>query len=334
MKKVIALVLVAMMVIGAMTGCAKKAEPAKTGLAVISSIEKSKSASAEGDGVGQVDSLVVAVLVDGDGKILDCQIDQAQTKINFSVEGKITSDVTAAYKSKQELKDEYGMKGNSSIGKEWYEQADAFAKYVVGKTVADVKGIAVNEEGAPSDADLAASVTVGVDNFIAAVEKAVNGAQDAGAKVGDELGLGVATDIAKSKDVSADGDGLAQAYSYYTATTFDKDGKITSCLIDASQGNINFDATGTVTTDLTVAPQSKQELKEGYGMKKASGIGKEWYEQANSFAAYVIGKTVDDVKGIALAEGKPSDADLAASVTVHVNSFQTVIEKAKANSAK
>jgi hypothetical protein len=39
-------------------------------------------------------------------------------------------------------------------------------------------------------------------------------------------------------------------------------------------------------------------LGDGYGMRSASKIGKEWNEQANAFAAYVIGKTVDEVKAL------------------------------------
>jgi hypothetical protein len=306
---------------------------AKTGLAVSTSLAKSADAG-EKDGLAQIDSVIVAVLVGADGKILDCKLDAAQTKVNFSKEGKLLTDVATAYKSKQELGTEYGMTKASAIGKEWNEQADAFAAYVVGKTVEEVKGIAVNEEGVATDADLAASVTVHITDFVATLEKAVANAQELGAVAGDQLGLGVSTDIAKSKDASAEGDGLAQAYSYYIASTFGADGKVTSCVIDASQGNVNFSTAGVVTTDLTVAPQTKQELKEGYGMKKASAIGKEWYEQANAFAAYVLGKTVDEVKGIALTEGKPADADLAASVTVHVNAFVADIEKASLSAAK
>ncbi len=336
MKKILALLLISTMIIGLATGCGKSAstskngEAAKTGLAVISSLESSKDASAEGDGVAQTDSLIVAVLVGKDGKILDCQIDAAQTQITFSAEGKLTTDIATIFKSKQEKGTEYGMKGNSGIGKEWNEQADAFADYVVGKTVDEVKGIAVSE-GVPTDADLAASVTIHVSDFIAGVEKAVAGAQELGATSGDKIGIGVTTDMSKSKDASAEGDGLAQAYSNYTVLTVNGDGKITSCIIDGSQGNVNFSTAGAITSDLTAAPQTKQELKDGYGMKGNSGIGKEWFEQANAFAEYVTGKTVDEVKGIALTEGVPSDADLAASVTVHVTAFITNIEKAVAN---
>ena len=329
MKKALALLISLVLVVSLFTGCSGKDAAAKTGLGIVSSIAKSANVG-EKDGLAEVDSTVAAVLVDKDGKILKCVLDVAQTKINFSAEGKVLTDLATEYRSKQELKEDYGMKGSSGIGKEWYEQANAFADYVTGKTLAEVKGIALTE-GAPSDADLSSKVTVHISEMIAAIEKAVNNAQDLGAKASDKLGLGISTTIDKSKDVAEGADGLAQAYSYYSALTTNKDGKITSCAIDASQGKVNFDATGVVTTDLTVAPKSKQELKEDYGMKAKSGIGKEWYEQANSFAKYVTGKTLADVKGIALTDGAPSGADLSASVTVSVGDMIAVVEKAVGN---
>lgn len=304
---------------------------AKTGLAVLTSLAKSKNAEADKDGQAEVNSTVVAVLVGQDGKILKCSIDVAQTKIAFTKEGKLATDVNGTFKSKQELMEEYGMKKASSIGKEWYEQANALEAYVIGKTLDEVKAITVSETGVPTVADLTASVTVKINDYVAAIEKAVTTAQDLGAKETDKLGLGVVTNIAKSKDATADAAGLAQAYSYYTATTTDADGKITSSIIDASQGNVNFDATGVITTDLTVAVQSKQELGDAYGMRKASAIGKEWNEQATAFATYVVGKTVADVKGIAMTDGVPSVADLTSSVTVHATDFVTIIDKAVAN---
>ncbi len=362
MKKIIALLLSLTLVMSMLVACGKKeatdkkADPtaaptsapaaedkkdntandtaapaaAKTGLAVVTSLTSSKNATEDADGTAQIDSTVAAVLVGQDGKILKCSIDVAQTKVKFSKDGKLLTDLATAFQSKQELKEAYGMKKASGIGKEWNEQADAFEAYVIGKTIDQVKGIALGEDGKATEADLTSSVTVHINEFIEAVEKAVAGAQDLGAKEGDKLGLAIVTNIAKSKDATAEAAGLAQAYSYYTATTVAADGKISSCIIDASQGNVNFDATGVITTDLTVAPQTKQELKEAYNMKKASGIGKEWYEQANAFAAYVTGKTVAEVDGIAMTDGVPSVADLTSSVTVHATDFVTAIDKAVA----
>lgn len=303
------------------------ADAVKTGLAVISSVAKSADAG-EKDGNAQVDSVAVAVTVDKDGKIVKCAIDTAQTKINFSKEGKLLSDLKAEYKSKQELGYDYGMKKASKIGKDWFEEANAFAAYVVGKTVAEVKGIAVNEEGVTTDAELLTSVTIHITDYVAAIEKAVNNAKDLGAKTDDKLGLAIVTSIAKSTD-AGEKEGLAQAYSNYSATTFDAAGKITSCVIDASQSNVNFTKAGKITTDLKAPLQTKVELGEGYGMKKASKIGKEWFEQSDAFSKYVVGKSVDEVKGIAInEEGVPTGADLTSSVTVHISDFTSMIEKA------
>lgn len=349
MKKLLSLVLALIMAATLMAGCGTAApntsaspstaptatpstspttdETVKTGMAVISSIAKSTDAG-EKDGLAQVDSVVVAVTVGKDGKIVKCVIDAVQTKINFSKEGKLLTDLKTEVKTKQELGTEYGMKKASKLGKEWNEEATAFADYVVGKTIDQVKGIAVNAEGVPTDAELTSSVTIHITDFVQALEKAVNTAQDQGAKASDKLGLGVTTSIAKSTD-AGEKDGLAQAYSTYTATTFGADGKITSSVIDASQTNVNFTTAGKLTTDLAAELKSKNELGEAYGMKKASKIGKEWNEEAAAFAQYVVGKTVDEVKGIAInAEGVPTGTDLTGSVTIHITDFTAIIEKA------
>ncbi len=317
------------------TGNETKTEEAlKTGYAVITSTAKSAEPG-EKDGVAQIDSTVVAVTVDKDGKIVECIIDAVQTKINFSKEGKVLTDLATVVPSKNELGADYGMVKFGGAKKEWNEQATAFAQYAVGKTVEELKGIAVNEKGAPTDADLAASVTIGVKGFVDAIEKAVTNAADMGAKVGDKLGLGIVTTIAKSADFkAAQGetpakDGQGQAYSYYTIVTSNADGKITSAIVDATQGTVKFDATGKITSDIAAEVKTKNELGDAYGMKKASSIQKEWNEQAKAFADYVVGKTVEEVKGIAVNEkGAPTGADLTASVTVGVTDMITAIEKA------
>ena len=346
-KRIFVLLLALCMIIALLPACApvqnegdnqnppvNAGEGAKVGFAVITNAEKSKAATAGEPGLAQTDSTQVAVLTDNDGRIIKCIIDSVQSKINFSGTGEITTDLTARVKSKLELGEEYGLKKASGIGKEWNEQAAALADYVQGKTLDEVRGIAVNDQGAPTGEDLKSSVTVSIGGFIEAIEKAVNNAKATGAGADDKLGLGIVTSIAKSKNAAAGEDGLAQTYSNYAVVTFDKDNKITSCLIDASQININFNATGGLVTDLNAVFKTKQELGEEYGMKKASGIGKEWSEQANAFAEYVIGKTVDEVKGIAVnEEGRATGAELTGSVTISIADAIETIEKAF-NSAK
>ncbi|NLA86955.1 MAG: hypothetical protein GX847_06650 [Clostridiales bacterium] len=304
-------------------------EAVKTGLAVINSIAKSADAG-EKDGLAQADSLIVALTVGADGKIVSCVIDAAQSKVSFNAKGELITPLDAEFKTKNELGAEYGMGKASDIGMEWNAHAAAFAAYVTGKTLNEVKGIAVNEEGVPTEADLTASVTVHVTDFIAGIEKAAAGAQELGASKGDVLNIATSTNIANSKNAAGDTEGLAQVYSTYAALTRDGGGKITSCIFDASQSNVSFDATGKITTDLTVAPQTKNELSDAYGMRKASDIGKEWNEQAAAFAAYITGKTAAEAAGIAVSEGYAGDADLKASVTIHITDFLAVIAKAAA----
>lgn len=301
----------------------------KTGLAMIPTVDSSTDAGDE-EGLAQANISIAAVTVDADGKVLACVIDAAQVKINFGKDGKLVTALDTEFPTKQELGEGYGMKAASSVGKEWNEQADAFAAFCVGKTSDEITGMEVTEDGLAADADLAASCTLHPGNFQYIVAKAIANATEGGAQATDKLGLGVVTNIAKSKD-AGDEDGLAQAYTTVTAVTTDADGKITSAVIDAVQANVNFDATGKITTDLTAEIQTKNELGEGYGMKGASSIGKEWNEQAAAYAAYAVGKTVEEVNNTAVEEGVPSDADLKASVTVHITDFNTVITKAVEN---
>ena len=99
--------------------------------------------------------------------------------------------------------------------------------------------------------------------------------------------------------------------------------------IDSLQAKVNFDAAGAVTSDVAAGFQTKNQLGENYGMVAWGGAIAEWNEQAASFAAYVTGKTADEVAGIAVDEGtKPTEADLVSSVTIAVGGFQALIAKA------
>lgn len=341
-KNIISIFLAAILIVSLLAGCVEgPAEvvesPApeettavsgavKTGLSISVDLSGSTSATAEEAGNAKSSITMVAVTVDEAGVIDDCVIDVLQGSVNFDTDGKITTPADTVFVGKNELGDNYGMKKASSIGKEWYEQAAAMAEYAKGKTVAEIKGIAMDETTKPTDADLASSVTISVGGFIAGIEAAVNNAQELGSQKGDELKLVSTANMAKSKD-AAEGEGTAQTYATVAAVTM-KDGVITGCLIDAVQANVTFDAKGVITGDLAAEVSTKNQLGDSYGMKKASSIGKEWHEQAAAFSAYVTGKTAAEVAGIAITDGKVADADLAASVTIGIGDFISLIEKA------
>ena len=327
MKKIISLILSIALVMTTLTACGGS-KGVKTGFAVVSSAGSSKDATADADGLAQVDSTAVAVLVDDKGVIQNIVIDVVQTKFNFSATGEFTTDLAKTFDSKKERGDAYDMKKASPIGKEWDEQAEALEKYVTGKTLEEVKGIAVNG-GYPADEDLTASVTINIGSMLTAIEKAVNNAKDLGASADDKLGLGIVAGAgSRTANASEEGDGNLQATTTYGAVSFDKNGKITSSVIDSSQSDVSFSTEGIITSDLNKEYQTKLELGDEYNMKGTSPIGKEWFEQSEGFSDYIKGKTVSEVSGISLQGGYPTDEDLTASVTINITDFLTVVEEA------
>lgn len=299
----------------------------KTGLYVATKIADSTSATAEANGTAKYDVTVIAVTVDDAGIIHQCIIDNVPASVTFDASGVITSDLTAQILSKNELGDNYGMRKASSIGKEWNEQAAAIAAYAVGKEASQLSAIAVSESG-EVDADLASGATMYVGGFLSGIEAAAANAQFLGAEVGDELRMAVVPTVKKSTSADAENAGTAQLDVDITALTLRGD-IITSCYIDAVQAKVSFDAAGTITTDVSATVPTKNELGAGYNMVKFGGAIAEWNEQAASFAAYVTGKTVADVNGIAVDETtKPTEADLVSSVTISIGGFQALIAKA------
>ena len=131
----------------------------KLNLAIVSSASYSnKDASEDGDGLAQIDSTVVATVVDAEGKVVVAKTDCTQGKMTFDAKGAVTADTTAAIKTKLELGDDYnmakfGQKHDGSEGQplEWYAQAAEFDKALVGKTAADFAALAGEDTYATGD---------------------------------------------------------------------------------------------------------------------------------------------------------------------------------------
>ncbi len=316
MRKILSLMLCLMMIISCIPAIAEEAAPVKTGLSFITTLDSSK------DGQSQANLALTAVTVDDNGVITNCVIDYVQAKIKFDETGKITTDMATKFQSKNELGDGYGMRKASSISAEWNEQAAAFAAYCVGKTIEELKNMPLDESGKP--VDIIASCTLAANEFMAGVEDAVANAVHMGAKKGDVLKLVQYSDMAKSKDATAEADGQTQVYAHVGAFTLNGD-VITSAYIDAVQANVKFNAQGKITSDITAAVQSKNVIKEGYGMKAISPIGKEWYEQAAGFCAFITGKTLNEAIAIA---ANPAETDVVASCTIGTEAFLQLIVKA------
>ena len=301
----------------------------KTGMFIMTGISDSKSAAEDAEGEAKYDVTVVAVLVDDEGIIHDCVIDGINTSVKFDSTGAITTDLTVAPQTKNELGANYGMVAYGGAVAEWDAQAAAVAAACVGKHYGDLQGLVVSESGyAPEGTDLATSATIYIGGYVKAIELAAATAQHLGAQTGDTLKLAVINGIDSSAAATAEKEGTAQLDVNAAAVTMNGD-VITSCYIDAVQAKVNFDINGAVTTDVSTTPSTKNQLGEQYGMVAWGGAIAEWNVQAASFASYVTGKTAAEVAGIAVDESThPTDADLVTSVTIAIGGFQALIAKA------
>ena len=138
-------------------------------------------------------------------------------------------------------------------------------------------------------------------------------------------GLGSYTSV-KVTAATAEKAGSVAADTYMCALTLDDEGKIVGVSFDVVQAKGAFDAAGAVSGEAAIEPQTKGELKEGYGMKAISPIGKEYYEQMDALEAWCIGKTLEEV-----IAGSADDADLKAGCTVYIGTEMAALQKAVAN---
>ena len=153
MKKILSAIIAAALILS-LTACAFAA----TGLG-------SYTTGKVADGKVSVDTYMCAVTLDENGKITGVDFDVVQASAAAD------ADATFEPQSKRELGDNYGMKGISPIGKEYYEQMDALEAWCIGKTVEEVV------TGSADDADLKAGCTVGIANHLIVLQEAAANAK-------------------------------------------------------------------------------------------------------------------------------------------------------------
>ncbi len=150
----------------------------------------------------------------------------------------------------------------------------------------------------------------------------------------DTLGLGMVTSVGSRAD-AGEKNGSAQVNTTVCTLLLDAEGKIKAVQFDVQQTKIQFTAEGKL-ADVPEAPLTKIEKGDAYGMRGASGIGKEWFEQIHVFEAYCVGKTVAEVLAIETYERDanhpkvPAAEDMKSSVTISVGDYLAALEKAAA----
>lgn len=274
------------------------------GMGVTTAYGDVTSADGETNGAGEVVATVAAVLLDAEGKIVKCDIDTA----DFSVEYTSAGAAVAAeeFVTKYDLGANYGMAAYGTDlngdGKvlEWNEQVDAFETAVAGKTIDEVKAMVVDGYG--NDEIATAGCTIGVSDFVLALEKAVANAAESTATADAELSLGVVAS-AEGTDATEDSNGSIEVDTTFVAAAM-ADGKVVAMVTDVLQAEFTFDALGAATTDTTAQLPTKLEKGDNYGMAAygadLNGDGKvlEWYAQADAFNAACVGLTADEIAAL------------------------------------
>ena len=316
----------------------------KFGMGVVTSLESSKT------GTAQVDATVAVVVTDAEGKIVACRIDVAQNKTAIA---NGVAEIKSEFKTKMELGDAYGMAGkvdndDNGVMKEWYEQVHAFEAHVVGMTgeeVAAMETVEAKGHQITTDADLlAAGCSMQITDFMAAVAKACADEQGFTFKTAKEFTVGVAATSFDdgSANATAEADGTVKMYTDFAGTVV-AEGKILAAINDAIQPTVGFNAAGEITAKTYKG--TKRELKEGYNMSTyganmdPNGDGKvlEWYLQSEAFSKHVVGMTGAEVAAMETKANSinyqmtTDEALLAAGCTIQITAIKAVVAKAAAN---
>ena len=334
MKKILTTLCAVAMLAGCTAGGSKKSstntstkeETAATVMVGTGSVTNVASKVNEGfDKEVKFDTTFASVVLEGN-VIKYVYFDVAQDKVTFDSAGHVTSD-NATSMSKKDLGDKYGMKDKSSIKKEWFEQVEALEKWAVGKTVEEVLNMPTTQKDekhtVTADKDLMTGCTISVTGFQQALDKAVKNAVEV--KNVASVGSAILTEVS-GKDASAEKSGEAKASSTYGVVALDKDGKVVFTQTDVAQNAVKFTTTGALDGEAKAVP-TKAEKKDEYSMKKASSIGKEWFEQNQAYDEWTVGKTakeIADMKVTTNEGGKTvtADKDLMTGCTMGVDSLQ------------
>lgn len=301
MKKVLLVLTVGLLVLAGCGAKNSKEEIVEKTYSIGTVIQNFYTAEEDDKGVTKFEANVTytTVALEGD-KIAYVVIDTAQN--NIDVENGVAKPFEAKG-TKKELLEDYGMSAVPGSKGEWYEQITAFQKYAVGKTVEELKA------GDPAS-DLSSSVSINLNGFVEAVEKAAavavevdNVARIANASV---------TGSQEQEDPSN-----IEIVTSVAAVATNLNGEVLYSFIDETQAKAKI-VDGKVVID-EGSLVTKGDKKEAYGMS-AFGMT-EWYKQIEAMKDWTMGKNQNQINSNA-------DADLASSVSIYKGSLLSAFDKA------
>ncbi len=329
MKKILSILLALLMLFSlvSLAGCGNSALKFGVGTYAYSEPELN---SLEGDNGSAKNVInVAAVLLDGNGKIVDCAIDCIDYSLGFTAKGEYTAANEIV--SKYEKGDAYGMKAYGGAKKEWFEQIDALIEVAKGKSLEEVKAL-VAKDYKGNEEVVNAGCTIYVADYIKALEKAIENAKESEAKKGNTLKIGMVATQTGGKNATAEADGENGVDTSFTVAVLDGNKVVTACS-DALQAKISFNLKGEDTTkhgEIT----TKRAAGDNYGMAKygqdlnGDGAVKEWYAQADAFDAALVGKDAAAVAKLVTDKGYGDDSLQKAGCTIAISDMVKAAQKA------
>lgn len=287
--------------------------PLKTGIAATATISHSQNATYDFPGSACTDITLAAVAVDNQGVIRQCALDGISAVIPFDKTGALQLKEGTAFPSKNELGRAYGMHKASPQGREWNEQAAAYARWAVGRTPDQL-----------TQGDVTTSVTVDTDGFLQAIQEAARRAVKQEAHEGDTLALVSSARMTPSRSVSdaSPKNGAACCCASAAALTF-RQGVVTSCRFDAVETAIPITPQGTIGTDLSLPAEQEDSCTVRRQTDNDS-----WVQQAAAVSALTVGKSPEQALSEFPTPVIAPDGSLPTSASAAANDFLLLLRKA------
>ena len=270
------------------------------------------------DGFGKVSkskvtNIALAIVFDDAGKIVAARFDSVEASLKVT-EGELTT--SDRFTTKVEKGEEYtGMNAGS-----WEQQADAFEKFLVGKTAAEVAALAFVAEG--GEAGLVAGCTMksSMPVFQELVAKAAAYENKVAFKTAEAVTLGLAIDAKLSGSVE---DG-AKVVADFAAVAIAGD-KVVASMLDSAEGTYTFEYNEEndaydVTASYSGSKNDKGTAYDAYSPMPSGS----WYVQAQNFANTTVGKTVAELEGV-------STDKIEGSCSIYVGGYKATIIRAAEN---
>ena len=326
MKKIIALALAAVMALS-MVACGGEKAPVKykTGMGIVVSPSLT-DATAEKAGKVQMNTTMVVATFDAEGKVVSVSFDVAQQALNVNGDGTTADASKVDLRTKVEKEYDYYMKDASGIGKELFEQVNGMEDWMVGKTIEEIK--AAVADGKAVDADLLATATIKLGDYITAITEAWETATE----TENVAKTGLGQNITVKGTNAGDKNGSVQVNTNIVGVALDAEGKIVWAKIDVAQNSASFDVTGVMQGEVDV--RTKVEKGFDYGMGQYAPSGKEYFEHVEALGNWMLGKTVADVQAMETYErdashtAVPAVEDLKASCTITVDAYLAALGEA------